>query len=245
MRVLLIRRREASEKTALRLRERGHEPVVFPLTERVSLAPSNRKVADVGIPDFLLFTSASGVQCHDVNHAWLQGRVPVYAVGPRTNEQLKQLGYKNIHQGPGDAAGLAAKIISDFQGRTAEGLYFSGTRRSFDFDAALAETGITLATLEVYRMGDLEPDCDRLHTLMNSAEKTCVLIYSPHSARSFSDLLAECDYASAIPDLSVIAISRKAAEELDSGMFSRILVAAEPNEEGLLSTLDVLQREIG
>src|SRR5690606_13968667 len=102
-RILVPRPVHQAQETANQIRERGAEAVVCPVIE-VHAAPEPRRLHDaaarVGEYDWLLFTSANGVNAFFAALALVGadsrrlGRVQVGAIGPRTASALDAYGIK-------------------------------------------------------------------------------------------------------------------------------------------------------
>lgn len=233
MKVLLIRRKEDSQRTAKRLEDLGFEPVLFPLFEKVMLenAPSNKN------PDFLVFTSGAGAESVSEEDTQRFSQLPVYAVGPRTAAILDAKGYKNIRKGMAGAKKLAEDICKDFGGTAHKGLYYCGIERAFDMREALTRCNITLEICEVYQIRRLEPDMKSFKNTLKSLNGGAILLYSQKSSEHFGALVDASDEVELPVTIHLIGISENAILPLREKRVKSIEVAQIANEEGMIEKL--------
>lgn len=233
MRVLLIRRKEDSQRTAKRLEELGFEPVFFPLFEKVTLknTPLDKS------PDFLIFTSGAGAESVSKEDAQQFYQLPTFAVGPRTAAILESQGYKNIRKGMADANKLAENICNEFGGAAHKGLYFSGVDRAFDMGEALASCGIALEICEVYQITRLVPDMNDFKQVLDGLNGGAILLYSRKSSEHFAELIDASEEIELPEAIHLIGISENTVLPLRKKKVRSIEVSQIANEEGMIKKL--------
>ena len=131
--VIITRSATDATETAKLVTQCGFEPIIAPLSD---ICP---------IPHILPTASQDGIIAtsrHSLIHLSTSERdairaLPLYTVGPATTATAGTLGFETIRQGPGDAAGLATRIIQDMP-RNARLLFLTGEPRRPELEQALA-----------------------------------------------------------------------------------------------------------
>lgn len=148
MRLLVTRPEPDSQRTAAALRARGHHVSIAPLLRIEGIA------ADIGSGpwDALVVTSANS--CRAVaGHPRIAELVhrPVFTVGRHTADVARSVGFLNVFASDGDVEDLVPLLAANFAARDRRLLYFAGEDRTADLAAALAEHGIAVKTVIIYR----------------------------------------------------------------------------------------------
>lgn len=148
MRLLVTRPEPDAERTAAALRQRGHDVVVVPL---LRIEPVDD--AEIGPGPFtaILVTSANAAPAIARHARFAQLRaLPVFAVGGRSAEAMRAVGFADVTSADGDVGDLAALAAAQFR-RGASLLYLAGADRAGDLAGALSGRGIALRSIVVYR----------------------------------------------------------------------------------------------
>lgn len=234
MRVIVTRPEPAASRTARRLRELGHEPVLAPLLlMRVEqVAP----VAPAGF-DAVAFTSAAAAEALS-RQPWRTALLglPSFAVGEATAQAARRLGFAHVVAAGGDAQALAERIAADLPGRGGRLLHLCGTHRAGDLAALLAPAGISVERRVLYRMEAVRALPATLAAAVREGRVDCVLLYSPRTAATYVELVARAS-ADSLRVLPHLALSRAVAAPLAAAGFADVRVAAKPTEDALLAAL--------
>jgi uroporphyrinogen-III synthase len=148
MRLLLTRPEPDAQRTAATLRQRGHTVIVAPLLRIESLSD-----ADIGAGPWtaILITSANAayaVAAHPRKKA-LAG-VPVFAVGDRSAQAMRDSGFADVSSADGGVGDLA-RLVSERMTPGSSLLYLAGAERSGDLAAKLWTRNFVVQTTVVYR----------------------------------------------------------------------------------------------
>ena len=108
MRLLITRPQDAAMSIAAALSARGHTAVIAPVME-IRIRDGKPLILDD--IQAILATSANGVRA--LIQRLARRDLPVYAVGPQTQEAAHELGFHSVHSANGDAAALAEKVIAE------------------------------------------------------------------------------------------------------------------------------------
>ena len=150
MRILVTRPDPGATDLAARLEAMGHDVLIDPLLSVELLAPP---LTDLGSLQAIAVTSRNALHSlaryPDVLDK-LKTK-PLFAVGPATAALARAMGFTHVHEGPGDAAGLAVTVRSALRAGAGPILYLRGETAAFDLADDLGQYGLTVQTAIVYR----------------------------------------------------------------------------------------------
>ena len=220
-RIWVTRSQPGAEATAARVRERGAEPVVAPVIRVEILADA---VLDLNEVDTLAFTSAAAITAF----ASLTPRrdFVVFAVGDATARLARAAGFEPVRSAAGDAAALAAAIAA-VPDKPRLVLHPAALEPAADLAGLLEAAGVHARAQPVYRTVPTG-------LALAPAGLDAVLIHSAKAARRVAALLV----GGLAKDMAAYALSSAVAEPLRGSGFSRLAVAAFPDEASLLNLLD-------
>src|SRR5262249_48699950 len=149
MRLLVTRPQHDGERTAARLRARGHEVTLAPLL--------SIDAVDVELPreplSAVVMTSANAARAvHRHPRREALTALTAFTVGRHTAEAAHAAGFRAVECADGDKDDLAALLRARFNERSAPLLYLAGEHRAGD----LAASGVPLLTAVVYRAVKVE-----------------------------------------------------------------------------------------
>ncbi len=231
-RVLVTRPAPLAGRTARRLREMGFTPVVMPLSET---RPLDVDPADIPADArAIAATSANAILNAPRDLVRKLVPVPCFAVGSATAAAARAAGFRSVTEGPGNAAGLARMLAAD--GGAAPIVYFCGRVRRPDFEAALAAAGTKPVVVETYDTMAIRPDAGQAAAIGGDALEAA-LVYSAGAAAALHELAGRPECSRSFQDTAFFCLSKRIAGCLKAAAGRKILVAAEPTEEALLSLL--------
>lgn len=247
MRVVVTRPMRSGQKTATLLRERGHEPILLPLTEAVHKAEAARE-ALTRQPDALAVTSAEAIRALMSSGIDLSGHLgrPLFAVGAATAQAARECGFKTVITGEGDGIALARLMaekltsgaqVSSAKSPAAHVLYLAGRPREGGFETTLATSAITLDIAEIYEMQPVLWERPALRAVLD-IPTDAVLLYSRETARIFFDLVQSHDLAPLLHTSRFICISEKVLDVVPTPHRSRACASTMPSEHAMLQLLD-------
>lgn len=229
-RLVVTRPEPGASRTARRLAELGFVPLVLPLTRTLSLDTSGEpaEAASVAI------TSASALRHAPKDLIARHAGLPCFAVGASTAEAARDAGFGTVSEGPGDAAGLARLLVGEAPQPV---LYLCGRVRRPNFEALLAAAGMRIHVVETYDTQRIEPDADLVRTIVGDRPPDGVLLQSVEAALAFEALLRRAELAPLFSDATLFCLSPRVAEALDKSHAAKLIVAMQPTEQALLSSL--------
>lgn len=233
MRVLVTRPEPDAAGTAERLRALGHDPIMAPLLEIVFTHPP----ADIADPAAIILTSRNGVRALS---RWPQSTrwrdLPIFVTGHATAIAARHAGFTDVRSAAGNAADLAALVMSDIGNDVGPIFYPAARDHSGELLSELRANGYDIHTIEAYRAEmatNLEPG---VLDLIRAQSVEGLVIYSNRTAAAFRTIVEREGIAKNLSKMAIFALSERAAEPLrDLG--ARLYIAKNPEEESLLALL--------
>ena len=234
MRLIVTRPEPDASATAELLRARGHAVDVVPLL-RVETVVG----ADLGAGPWggIVITSANATRAIAAHPRMreLVGR-PVFAVGRRSAEAARAVGFAHVASADGDARDLV-RLVAARADRNVPLLYLAGEDRAADLESELAAHGVALATVVVYR-ALAEPSLPpAIRAALAAGAIDGVLHYSRRSADTF----VACAAAARI-DLKSLKTKHYCASAEVAGAFRQagvdaVATAVHPDQAALFALI--------
>ncbi|NBB48353.1 uroporphyrinogen-III synthase [Rhizobium sp. CRIBSB] len=237
MRVLVTRPEPASTRTGAEIQRLGHEPVLLPLMQAVQ-QPEVLGSPPLKEASALAVTSAEAMRVltalpEDAKQKFLA--LPVFAVGRATARAARDAGFDNVAVADGDGRSLARLLIAECDTDTSI-LYLTGTPRSPDFEAALAEASRNIDVRESYRMiPTVYGDHELLQKLTPMPE--AILVYSTETAKRIAKIHSRTQASLDWEQTRLLCLSEKIAKALPEEFLPRCRWPMEPREDLLLLLL--------
>jgi uroporphyrinogen-III synthase len=214
-------------RTAEILKSRGHEPIIAPLLQ--TNFHDGPEVSLDGI-QAILATSANGVRA--LARRTSRRDVPLFAVGPQTEEEARAHGFTTVRNANGDSKALAAATAEWAAPDKGALLHVKGAEADGTLASLLKAQGFDVRTLVLYDVADVGlPEAARVQ--IANHEIDAALFFSARSARIFRDAVAGLS----LERVMAVCISAATAEALQPLTFRSVRVAAQPNQDALLECL--------
>jgi uroporphyrinogen-III synthase len=226
MRVWITRTLPEAARTAQRLKDAGHEPVVAPLIA-VTVLPVAEALADaLRQSSAIAFTSVNGVRAFAALIRAERG-LPAFTVGGATAKAAREAGFAEVVSANGDVEALGA-LIGEFR-PAGTVLHPAAAEPAGDLIGDLARRGVVARAIAIYATRGVSPPEGVLHGM------GAALVHSARAARELAALLKDRPET---PDLTVACMSKTAAAPLAGLPLGRLLVASYPDEASLVACLD-------
>ena len=229
MRLLVTRPRDDAVSFAKILRGRGHAAIVAPLMEMHVVA--GPPVALEGVQG-VLATSANGVRA--LARRTARRDVPVFAVGPQTEEEAHALGFRHVRNAGGDSRTLAAAVAQWASPSKGALLHVKGAEADGTLATLLKSQGFAVQTSVLYEVAATAALPENIRAMFARHEIDAMLFFSARSAQVFRDSALGFDLSPVI----AVCISDSTAAALAPLSFRAVRVAAAPNQIALLGCLD-------
>jgi uroporphyrinogen-III synthase len=231
MRLLVTRPEPDNARTAAALQALGHEVVLAPLLHIETIAD-----ADLGSPPLaaILITSANAARAianHPRrNELW---NLPVLAVGRASAEAARAAGFPDVTSANGDANDLVRLAAARLAGAQQPILYLAGENRSRDLPGELANHGLNVRTIVLYRAAKAVQFPSAVRAALEQGRIDGVLHFSERSVESYVDCARDLTQLALAP--VHYCLSERAAGPLRGAGAARIRIAAKPDEASLLA----------
>ncbi len=214
-----------------RLSEMGIESIAAPLLEISTL--DGPPLAVDSVQAFLL-TSANGVRALAARTG--RREIPCLAVGDATARTAKDLGFTNVESADGDVDDLARLVANTCEPKGGVLLHAAGSVSAGDLAAMLEPKGFKVWREMLYeaKTADALP-ADAAKALGDGAVDGVVL-YSPRTARQFRGLVSSSGLDTALPGLTLFALSGNVRDAAGDD-WKDVIVAAHPDQESLLEAV--------
>lgn len=237
MRVLVTRPEASGHQTAKRLRERGFEPVLLPLTRPVHDIEATGNA--LRHPHWALAIS-SAEAARSLEPALRQRpdllSTLVFAVGPASADAASKAGFTRIETAAGEGVSLADLIAQHWRDNAPRAplLYMAGHPRSPRFEARLRQHQIEVTVCECYRMLPVVYSATDLERRLGEELPDVVLFYSTESVRRFVAL--ETGHLLR-PTTRFLCLSDNILASLPQAWKAGALAASSPTEAALLDLI--------
>ncbi|WP_025841727.1 uroporphyrinogen-III synthase [Asaia platycodi] len=226
--VLVTRPEPGLSDTGLALERLGWEPCLAPML-RVHSLP----MKPTGVVDRVIVTSGQSLEAL---RAALPPATPITAVGARTAERARTLGFTMVDYANGTAQSLVGHLgRADRRNRV---LLATGQKLGGDLAAQLRMNGWHVTRRVVYRAeatGTLAPTA---RSLIEQERVAAILFYSAATARAFLDAFGE--KRGLLGSVRALALSPSIGKTLGAAPFGEIAIAPRPEQQALLALLGPL-----
>jgi uroporphyrinogen-III synthase len=236
MRLLVTRSEPDADRTAMALRACGHTVVVAPL---LRIEPVED--AEIGAGPFaaILVTSANAAPAIARHRRFAALRwLSVFAVGGRSAEAMRAVGFADVASADGDVSDLASLVTRRVKSG-ASLLYLAGADRVGDLAGSLSELGFIVRTVLIYRAiaAAVLPSA-AVDALASGIDG--VLHFSRRSAEAYARTARAAETGDdALRKPTHFCISANTAEALAQAGAADIRIAAEPTESALMALIPV------
>ena len=231
MRLLVTRPEPDGERTAAVLRARGHEVMLAPML-RIEPIPDVQFSA--GPWAAVLMTSANGPRML-ARHPRLNELIglPALTVGRSSAEAARAAGFTRVESADGDGEDLVRLVARRFGGTTKPLLYPAGEDRARNLFGDLAQHGIAVETVVVYRAVKATRLSPEVQAALAAGRIDGVIHFSQRSVETYLECCRGLHQAAVA--LTHYCLSERAARPLLSAGAGEVVVAPSPEESVLLA----------
>ncbi|NVK18542.1 MAG: uroporphyrinogen-III synthase [Methylocystaceae bacterium] len=237
MRLLVTRPKEDADPLAKILKDKGYDPVIFPLltikAENDGLkALGAMKEADV---QAILFTSANGVR--HFARADKRRTFKVLAVGDASAEAAKEAGFKDVESATGDVEALAKLVKDKCDPKKGQLVHVAGSRIAGDLKGLLEKDGFSYTRVVLYSADKTTDLSATLKQDISAGKIDGVLLYSPRTATAFVELAEKAKIKDDLKKVTAYALSQAVADNLKTAGFKGVVTSKSADTDGLLACL--------
>jgi uroporphyrinogen-III synthase len=227
MRLLVTRPQDDGERTAARLRARGHHVTLAPLL-RVEPVDFELPGAPLSAVVMTSANAARAIARHPRRDALVV--LPAFAVGRHTAEAARAAGFRAVECAEGDQDDLAALLRARFNESSAPLLYLAGEDRAGD----LAASGVPLRTAAAYRAVKVERFAPDVAAALGQGALDGVLHFSRRSAQAYLDCATRVGSLERALAPVHFCLSRQVAQPLAAAGAAAIRLAPHPDEAAMI-----------
>lgn len=234
MRLLLTRPEPENERAAALLRQRGHEVLLSPLLHMEAIQTNLGDGPWVA----LVITSINAARVIAAHPQFERlKKLPLFAVGGRSAEAARVVGFEKVTSAEGDARELVRLISERLPHTDLPLLYLTGEDRAADLAADLAPEGLVVHTVAIYRAAKATNFSPDAHAALAAGTIGGVLHFSRRSAEAYLECAAAGDLLAQALAPSHYCLSQQVAEPLAAARAKKVRIAARPNEAALLDLI--------
>ena len=227
--VIIVRAQPGAAKTRAGVEALGYSAVSSPVLTLQS--DPNVQLPPIERFSGLVFTSANGARFFAEKYS--DRSLPAWCVGPATATAAEEAGFETVHESSGNAVALAAFIASTIAPPDKPLLHVANAAAKGDFKREMKMRRYKVRFAPLYRAARA-PKLDEGVKAAMTADRDCIiLIHSAKGAEAFHALAGSLPKSGA----HIVAISSVAARPLRDKGYKSIHIAARPNENALMRTL--------
>lgn len=234
MRILVTRPQPDADHTATLLRARGHDAVVCPLMEIVP----NPDITTLKTQAYqaVLITSANGARA--LAKVTTDREVQIFAVGDASAETARKAGFSRVESAAGDVETLAVLVHKSLDPAAGKILHVAGSVTAGDLSGILARKGFEIEKVALYRAKTSDIFPEMVQKGLKYQEFDAVVLFSPRTARIFTDLAAQAGLAKYLGKITAYCLSPAVADALNSDDFQDVRISYTPDHPGIMEVLD-------
>lgn len=233
MSILVTRPEPGASRTVAALTAMGKTALAAPLFEIVLTAqprPSGRFAA-------LLVTSQNGAAGLSPASSGLAADLPVFAVGDRTAQALRDAGFTDVTSASGDQKALTRLVLARLSTRYRV-LLATGEDHKDGLPAAFAAAGHELAVWLRYKAEAVAKLPGGARDALRDGRIDTALHYSRRASETLLSLAAAEGLGDALARMRHLCLSQDIAAPLQDVGLAKVEIAAHPDEDSLLTLVD-------
>ncbi len=229
--ILVTRPIDEANATAQKLEAIGHRVVQAPMlkVEPVSfeIPEENRSI---------IITSKNGARMGLANIG--NKARPIFAVGEKTAEEARMLGFTNVTVGPGTARKMVPMLLEcSGISETRKYTHLCGSALSYNICDVLKGEGLDAENTVTYQTRGQRSLGVGVQEALNDGEIDLALFYSPRTATIFEEVVADYGRSDWLGKMDALCLSTRVADNL-LGPWRSKAYAVIPTEKAMFSLID-------
>lgn len=227
--ILVTRPIDEATPTAERLEAMGHHVVMAPA---IRVEPVSFEIPDESRS--IIVTSKNGARLGLVNVG--NKARPIFAVGDKTADEARNLGFTNVTVGPGTARQLVPLLLECGLTEKRKYTHLCGTTLSYNISDVLKNEGLDAVNTVTYQARALRGLSGGVQEALDEGKIDTALFYSPRTATIFEETVAEYGRSDWLRNMDALCLSTRVAENL-LGPWRNKSYAVIPTEKAMFSLL--------
>lgn len=226
--VLVTRPEPGAAETARSLTAHGYRPLLAPL---LTIEPIPGPPIDLAGFDAVAVTSANGVRALATRSD--NRTLPLYAVGGRTADLARDLGFREVYAAEGDVTSLS-RLLS---GKGPRVLHVAGA----DVAGELLPADVVVTRLTAYHAVAATALPDPAVAALRDGQVAYVALFSPRTAGLFVRLVQKAGLSPLAGGWTALCLSAAVSKATIGFGFAETRVAARPDAASLLALLPAVK----
>jgi uroporphyrinogen-III synthase len=236
MHILITRPRENVTYLVDQLEGLGHQVMVDPLINFVSIPKQSLSLPSVSSFEAIVTTSQQAIR--RLAHLTPQRDFPLWCVGEESAKIAEELGFKNIHKAEGTAENLMAQLLERIPLFLQKPiLHASGDVIRVNITEALQSKGIAAQRLIVYKTREATHFSRETQGALKAKNLNAVLFYSPRTAHIFKKICQISGFEEYCSSLTALCLSEAIKAEIIDLPWKKIQIAKKTSTDALLMIL--------
>lgn len=205
--ILVTRPINEATPTAEKLEALGHRVVIAPMLQ---VAPVSFEIpAD---NRSLIVTSKNGARM-GLAHIGNKAR-PIFAVGDKTAEEARALGFTNVTVGPGTARQMIPLLLECGISEKRKYTHLCGSNLAYNIAAVLQGEGLDADSTVTYQTQPVRGLSMGVQEALDAGEIETALFYSPRTATIFEEVVADHGRSDWLRKMKAVCLSTRVADNL-------------------------------
>lgn len=228
--ILVTRPIEEADATAEKLEAVGHRVVLAPMlkVEAVSfeIPDDNRSI---------IITSKNGARMGLANIG--NKERPIFAVGEKTADEARKLGFSNVTVGPGTARKMVPMLLECGISETRKYTHLCGNALAYNICDVLKGEGVDAENTITYQTRANRGLSVGVQEALDAGEIDVALFYSPRTATIFEEVVADYGRSDWLGNMDALCLSTRVSENL-LGPWRHKSYAVIPTEKAMFSMIE-------
>jgi uroporphyrinogen-III synthase len=235
MRVIITRPEPDAIKLKAKVEALDHEATVEPL---LAVDFEDGEIVNLDEVGTLIATSRNGLRALKFQRIHTAAaKLPIFAVGPGTAIEARNLGFQLILAGKGTARDLVPEIVANVDPHAGLVVHLAGDVIAYDIAGELEDHGYRVLQPVVYRMAAATLLSDDVVEQIATGEADAVMLLSPRTADIWVSLIRKHGLQGPCGRLLHLCLSEAVAKRLAPLGALRIETAAEPTLAEMLALI--------
>lgn len=232
--ILVTRPITEANVTAEKLEAAGNRVVIAPALQ---VEPVSFEIPDENRS--IIITSQNGARMGLAN---IGNKVrPIFAVGDKTADEARKLGFTNITVGPGTARQMVPMLLECGVTETRKYTHLCGSTLAYNICDVLQGEGLDAENTVTYQTRANRNLSMGVQEALDEGEIDVALFYSPRTATIFEEVVADYGRSDWLHKMDALCLSTRVAENL-LGPWRSKSYAVIPTEKALLSLIDHVEQ---
>lgn len=227
--ILVTRPIDEAGTTAEKLKAVGHHVIVSPA---IRVEPVSFEIPDENRS--IIVTSKNSVRLGLANVG--NKTRPIFAVGDKTAQEARDLGFTNVTTGPGTARQLVPLLLECGVSEKRKYTHLCGTTLSYNISDVLTSEGLDAENTVTYHTRAARELNPEVQEALDGGKIDIALFYSPRTATIFEETVAEYGRSDWLSTMDALCLSSRVADNL-LGPWRGKKYAVMPTEKAMFSLL--------